>query len=356
MKTPWEKTPSFLGGNIHDIISKIDYIKNLGFNTIWLSPFYKGTAYHGYHIENFNEVDSRFGSEKNLSDLISKCHTNNMKVIVDFVPNHCSYHHPFFIDAIQHKESPYRNWFYIKNKNIFKCFLNFKELPKLNLYNEETSDHILKSAKWLYDLGVDGLRIDHVAGVAPLFLKKLKSLNKNKMLIGEAWSEGTHPSLYNTLDIPDKSILKKNISQSKLQLSYNGLLDGILDFEFRKLTVKLFKSPESKQAFYKKKIAQHLQAYKENFQPVLFLDNHDVDRIMYTFKNNRETVLKSFEFLISQNKPFCVYYGTEIGMTQKSSIKKNRPYADLEARRPMEWDKIDSDFFIAFKDIIYTKL
>ena len=68
-------------------------MKKLGINTIWISPFYKTSQYHGYHIEDFYKVDPHFGSEHDIKELIKKAHDNNFKIIADFVPNHCSRKH-----------------------------------------------------------------------------------------------------------------------------------------------------------------------------------------------------------------------------------------------------------------------
>lgn len=110
----WDK-PQFLGGNIKGITEKLPYLKELGINTIWISPFYKCSEYHGYHITDFFEVEPRFGSMKDLQELIESSHKINIKIIADFVANHCSNIHPFFIDAQNNKNSKYRNWFYFKN-------------------------------------------------------------------------------------------------------------------------------------------------------------------------------------------------------------------------------------------------
>ena len=90
----WDK-PIFIGGNLRGIIRKIPYLKELGINTIWISPFYKTSAYHGYHITDYYQIEPSFGKEKDLKDLIGAVHKNNIKIIADFVPNHISRHHPF---------------------------------------------------------------------------------------------------------------------------------------------------------------------------------------------------------------------------------------------------------------------
>ena len=129
----WDK-PVFLGGNLKGITEKISYLKNLGVNTIWISPFYQTSEYHGYHITDFYKVDPHFGTENDLIELIDAVHKNNMYIIADFVPNHCSNQHPFFIDAIRNKESKYRSWFYFTDwPNKYLCFLSIGFLPKISV-------------------------------------------------------------------------------------------------------------------------------------------------------------------------------------------------------------------------------
>ncbi|MDG6219386.1 MAG: alpha-amylase family glycosyl hydrolase [Candidatus Thermoplasmatota archaeon] len=94
-KKNWKK-PQFIGGNLKGIIDSLSYLKNLGVNAIWISPFYKTSAYHGYHITDFYKVDPHFGNKNDLKRLIDLIHQNDMYIIADFVPNHVSKYHPFF--------------------------------------------------------------------------------------------------------------------------------------------------------------------------------------------------------------------------------------------------------------------
>ena len=89
-KEGWNR-PDFLGGNIRGIINKLHYLKELGVNTLWISPFYETSAYHGYHLTNFFRVEPRFGTLKDIKELVEKVHELDVKIIADFVPNHCSY-------------------------------------------------------------------------------------------------------------------------------------------------------------------------------------------------------------------------------------------------------------------------
>src|SRR4030042_4802976 len=106
--------PDFLGGNIKGVTERLDYILELGVNTIWLSPFCKTNKYHGYNILGFKSVDNHFGSIDDLKFLIKKAHENSLRILTDFVPNHCSVKHPFFIEAKCNRNSKYYNWFYFK--------------------------------------------------------------------------------------------------------------------------------------------------------------------------------------------------------------------------------------------------
>ena len=159
----WKK-PRFMGGNLAGVSDRLGYLNDLGINTIWLSPVFKNTAYHGYHITDFYSTDPRFGTERELTNLIRKAHYLNIRVLLDFVPNHCSWKHPFFVEALHDPKSQYRKWFYFNTlKNTYKCFLHFRDLPKINLDYGPARDHIVGAAMHWLSFGVDGFRLDHVS-------------------------------------------------------------------------------------------------------------------------------------------------------------------------------------------------
>ncbi|MBN1525382.1 MAG: hypothetical protein JW904_12915 [Spirochaetales bacterium] len=239
------KQPGFMGGTLSGITEKLDYIQNLGMNTIWLSPFYKTTAYHGYHITDFYSVEPRFGTLGDLKVLIKAAHDRGLRTIADFVPNHCSYQHPFFKDAKSNPESPYRNWFFFsKWPNKYRAFFDFFELPKLNVNNPETAQHLLEAAEYWTRMGIDGFRIDHAVGVPKIFLKDLsraiKKENPNAILIGEAWMANPGWKYLQDIDLPNKYLrrLFGCITQEFVQREYVGILDGVLDFFVRDLMLE----------------------------------------------------------------------------------------------------------------------
>ena len=236
----WEK-PIFLGGNIRGIIKKLPYLNNLGITALWISPFYKTSAYHGYHITDFYHVDSHFGTLEDIKDIINAVHEHDMHIIADFVPNHCSRKHPFFKDAQTEKSSPYYDWFYFtKWPNEYLSFLNVKEIPKINLNNLQAREHIINAAKFWLNLGFDGFRLDHIIGPShsfwKQFRKEIKDKYPNTVLIGEAWMMGIKRSELRTINIKNKFLKWLfGIDSDNLLKEYIGELDGVLDFKAQEL-------------------------------------------------------------------------------------------------------------------------
>ncbi|MEH6779864.1 alpha-amylase family glycosyl hydrolase, partial [Maribacter arcticus] len=287
----FEKTgnlPEFLGGNINGVIEKLDYLKSLGINVIWLSPFYESLNYHGYHITDFKKVDPHFGSEKDLKRLISEAHKRGLKVIADFVPNHCSIQHPFFQDAYHNKMSKYSDWFIFEQwPKKYRCFLNFMELPKLNLNNSEVRNYMIDVADYWLSLGLDGFRIDHAIGPSHrfwrIFRKKMKARYPQTVFIGEVWCEGLDKNLFKTTGLKNKTHKRKfGISQEDIQLEYYGELDGVLDFTLNTLLVEETKNGVDllSNKKLKSKIKKHFQQIPSDYFMVTFLDNHDMDRFL----------------------------------------------------------------------------
>jgi len=355
----WEK-PQFLGGNIKGIINKISYLKNLGVNTIWVSPFYKTSEYHGYHITDFYEVDPHFGSTQDVKDLIETIHENDMRIITDFVPNHCSSKHPYFIDAQKNKDSKYKDWFYFtKWPDNYLCFLSIKELSKINLNHPEARDHIINAAKYWINLGFDGFRLDHVIGPSNVFWKQfkteIKKEKKDVVLIGEAWMKGIKFHELKTIKVKHK-ILKWFFGASSEMLfkEYMGILDGVLDFRLQEL-LRDYVARADKQSELKKEIRKHYSKYPANYFLPTFLDNHDMDRFLFECRNNKEKLKQASEIQFSIDQPAIIYYGTESGMTQKKSIWEFSAYGDLQARQPMNWDEQDIELLNFYREIIRQK-
>lgn len=361
-KHNYTTNPRFNGGNIKGIIEKFDYFTDLGINTLWLSPFYKTTAYHGYHITDFYEIDPQFGNSNDLKTLINICHQSNIKIIIDFVPNHCSEKHYFFQQALNNNPK-YKDWFLRDiNTGDYLYFLGYREIPKLNLSNYPTTRHIIDSAKKWLDMGIDGFRIDHAIGPSMIFYNQfcneINTQYPHAILIGEIWVDGISKQFYNTINPPKQEVfLKQGVSQFQAQHSYYNILDGVLDFSYRNILINHFikKQNIEENHLLKASLKRHYNKYPKDYFLVGFLDNHDTDRMRYLAYSDQQyrNIVKS---LFSIDQPIVIYYGDETGMTQKTSVKSGKPYADIAARQNMNWDSIDSNLLTLYKELIKHKL
>ena len=352
--------PKFIGGNIKGIIDKLDYFADLGIDVLLLSPFSKSSVYHGYHTVDYESVDPHFGDWNDLKNLIHLAHSKNIKIIADFVPNHCSYNHPYFIDSQLNKSSKYKYWFYYKNwPENYLCFLNHRDLPKLNLHNPETANYLMQIAiKWCR-MGIDGIRIDHVIGLPDDFIKRLstvlKSINNDFILIGEAWLDGIKYKYLNTLGFKGKHRIRKSKNpQLEIQQHYDGILDGVLNFDFQSKLVSLVSNNKTIKQIHKSiKIDKGL--YSSDYLLPVFLDNHDLNRFFYLCGNNMHKYMNTLEAIFTIEQPTVLYYGSEIPLTQKKLLSAEIPHADLMARQAMHWDKLNNELIIRLKQLIKQK-
>jgi len=359
----WDK-PIFIGGNIKGIIKKLPYLKKLGINTLWISPFYMTNAYHGYHIIDFYKICPQFGTIDNLKKLIQIVHENKMHIIADFVPNHCSKDNLFFKDAQKNKNSKYKKWFYFKKwPNEYISFLSINDLPKINLNYPPARKHIINSAKYWLRYGLDGYRLDHVIGPSHDFWKKfnleIKKEYPNSILIGEAWMQGIKYKELKTINIKRKKIKWFfNINSDNLLKEYIGELDGVLDFRFQEIIKNNIFNKISDRTIQtlKIKLNRHYQKFPDNYFLPTFLDNHDMNRFLFEMKNDKEKIKKVASVQFSVDQPVIIYYGTEIGMTQERSIWDFSEHGDLQARRPMNWNQQDKDLFSFYKKLIEQKM
>lgn len=357
--TPPQNDITFLGGTLKGITDKLDYIQSLGATAIWLSPFFANAenGYHGYHTVDYERIDPHFGTWKDLENLIDKAHAKNMKVIADFVPNHCHINHPFFQDALKRrKASPYRNWFYFQSdySNKYVYFLQYRDLAKFNLENKAAAEYMIQVGERLSKAGIDGFRIDHAAGIPMDFLRsfrdRMHALNPECRVFGEVWGFGVARKYYHTLRF--KSPWHKlfywivGLKQECLQLDYDGVMDGVLDFQFRNILIEELKAGHRlrNNECLERKLKAHFDRYPSpDFKPYLFLDNHDTNRFLF-YCHEDHTLLEEAIEVMKQcaqeyGLEYIIYYGTECAMTNRQTIENAEPYADMRVREPMKWEK-----------------
>lgn len=355
-KLAYKTSKNRLGGNLRGVIDKLDYIKSLGFDAIWLTPIFSARDYHGYSTLDFYKVDKHFGTNDTLKKLVDKAHSIGIKVILDFVANHVSNQHKFFISALKDKKSVYRDWFVFDKNNNYMSFLDVKELPKLNTKNRDVINYLIDAAQyWIKDFEIDGYRLDHAIGPTMDFWREFTSaclkLKKDFVFLPEIWLSGIDPAYVDTLwFIPDEekrlkfiSIFNRNkgLSWDKIpsadgeELAYSmfkGIFDTPLDFSANKAirNGKHVNNPSNK--------------------GFAFADNHDMQRISWILKGDGQAIDSAIE-AVGKASNSIIYYGTEIYLSQQKDFSQLKSFSDTECRRFMDWSKATKENVDRFKKL-----
>jgi len=356
-------------GDFRGITAKLDYIKNeVGCDAIWLSPIFdcagKGTTadynMHGYDTVDYYNVNDYFGNMEHLEELLRQAHARGMKVIFDFVPNHTSNLHPWFLQSAK-RESGKDDWYLWNNEKLswnamgngntwysnydrqqFYYGAFWSGMPDLNFRNREVREEMKNVVRFWLNKGFDGLRIDAVrylveedgakAGLVDTeathdWFEELRAevvdayaeLGSPKFMICEAWVNNDRTRLdryYGTAEVPEFNM--------------------VFDFDFAgKLTMAAkYRNPE----FF-----SFLE--KQLFNPgnpvryATFLSNHDnvSNRPASVYKTPQELRLASAMPLLLPATPF-IYYGNEIGQEDQPGLSGQ----DLRLRYPFDWKKAEA--------------
>ncbi|MEL6926251.1 MAG: alpha-amylase family glycosyl hydrolase, partial [Bacteroidota bacterium] len=329
--------PVFCGGKLSAIIDRLDYLQDLGIDTLWLSPFMQSTpnedAYHGYHVTDYQSVDSRFGTLDDLDALVQAAYQRGMRVVADFVPNHVHEHCPFFFDWDEkgrHLKPGFEDWFQYKENGELSAYFGYGMIPQLNLDHPPARQYMIESALFWLSRGIDGLRLDYAAGPSHDFWQEFSSTIKShfpaSVLIGEVWHEFLFYEHFDQVGLRNRAskVFRERIDRDELQAEYVGSLDGVLDFSFQSIMVHYFQtvkkfgeSPKLKKALLEA-LEEHYAQYPDDFFLVSFLDNHDIDRFLFSVGGQPEFLKQAFEIQMAQQQPALIYYGSELGLTNRA--------------------------------------
>lgn len=202
----------FFGGDIKGIIEKLDYIKDLGVNAIYLNPIFKAFSNHRYDTGNYMQIDELLGTNDDFVELIKTAEKKKLKIILDGVFNHTGVDSLYFnlynrydsVGAYQSKNSEYYSWYNFKDyPNDYDSWWGIKTLPAVNENNADYIDFITGEngvIEYYTKLGVGGWRLDVVDELPSEFVKNIrravKRNNPNAVIIGEVWEDASNKISY----------------------------------------------------------------------------------------------------------------------------------------------------------------
>jgi alpha-glucosidase len=345
-------------GDLKGVISKLDYLKNLGIDVIWICPFYKSpNDDNGYDISDYQDIMEEFGTMADFDELLAGVHERGMKLILDLVVNHTSDEHPWFIESRKSKDNPYRDFYIWREGNekgqepnnwesIFggsaweydettkEYFLHIfsRKQPDLNWENEKVRKEVYKMINWWLDKGIDGFRVDAISHIKkrPGFPnmpnpKKEKYVSSFDMHMNQ---EGIHKFLnelkQETFDKYDiMTVGEANGVKTHDAHLWVGEKDGKFNMIFQFESLDLWKKDDDSEtsiADLKEVLTKWQNGLEGNGWNALFIENHDIPRSVSTLGNDDEAYWKisakaiATMYFFMKGTPF-IYQGQEIGMT-----------------------------------------
>ncbi|MEN6418865.1 MAG: alpha-amylase family glycosyl hydrolase [Clostridiaceae bacterium] len=348
-------------GDLNGITQKLDYLNDgddktdtdLGFNGIWLMPVMPSPSYHKYDVTDYTAIDPVYGTLEDFQALLDACHARGIRLIIDFVFNHTSAKHPWFLQAVDYYKTlapgakpdygvcayagyyhfstdkkGASGWYRVGNTEWYYEGKFWDQMPDLALENEQVRRELESAASFWLNMGVDGFRLDavkeYVSGspesnieILSWFSDYVTSVNPNAYLVGEAWeTNAVGLSAYYKSGIT--SLFDFPVSQAT-----GGVSTVIKSESGEKLASLLTRSKEA------------YGAVNPNFIDAPFLSNHDTSRVSAQYVNDsRKMKLAAGLLLTMDGSPF-VYYGEEIGMNSMGKKDENK-------RLPMHWSDTDT--------------
>jgi cyclomaltodextrinase / maltogenic alpha-amylase / neopullulanase len=308
------------GGTLNGVRMALPYLAELGVTCLWLSPVSPAETFHRYDALDLFHVDPVLGGDEALRRLVEDAHAGGMRVMLDWVPNHVSWHHPAFVAAQHDPFAPTASWFTFEERpNRYRTFLQMvPHLPALNTDDPGARAHLLASARhWLVDVGVDAFRLDHAIGPTMDFWVALRAATR--AVAPECFTVGE------ATDTPDS--LRR----------FRGRLDAVLDFPLARALRHTFARQDWSVELFDTFLTAYTVFMASGPGLVSFLDNHDMDRFLWVAGDSVERLKLAALCQFTLAAPPTVYYGTEIGMSQHASGEESS-IGDAEARADMPWD------------------
>ncbi|MER2063477.1 MAG: alpha-glucosidase [Alkalibacterium sp.] len=343
-------------GDLRGIIDKLDYIKDLGIDVIWVSPIYQSpNDDNGYDISDYHDIMDEFGTMKDFDELLGETHKRGMKIIMDLVINHTSDEHEWFVEARSSKDSPYRDyyiwhpgtpdgsdinnwesifggsvWEYDEQSKEYYMHVFSKKQPDLNWENAEVREKLYEMVNWWLDKGIDGFRIDAISHIKkkngfpnmpnPLNKKYVPSFDghMNQAGIDLFLSEFAERTIrnYDVMTVGEANGVTIQDADRWVG-EENGYFNMIFQFEHLGLWGANGDGLDIHEL--KEVMTRWQRGLDGRGWNALFIENHDLARSVSTWGNDadlRKTSAKALAtfYFFMQGTPF-IYQGQEIGMT-----------------------------------------
>lgn len=337
-------------GDLQGVISKLDYITDLGFNGIWLMPIMPSDTYHKYDVKDYYAIDPLYGTMDDFENLVAECDKRGIKLIVDLVLNHTSSAHPWFVEACAYLESlgegeepsaaecPYyeyyhfvkgnpnsNTWYQVGSTDYYYEGVFWSGMPDVNFASQALRKEFEGVMDFWLGKGAGGFRLDatgeYYTGsvdenveVLGWINSHVKSVDPDAYIVGEMWDGLFTYSKY-----------------------YASGVDSFFDFEFAGPTGVITKTlnftgaDNSAQAYAKAlvRVQNSIREYREDAIDAPFFVNHDMARAAGYMSYDARKVKMAAALNVLMSGSAFVYYGEEIGMTGSGK--------DENKRAPMFW-------------------
>jgi oligo-1,6-glucosidase len=381
-------------GDLVGLTSKLDYLKDLGIDILYLSPINTSPNYdNGYDISNFEDIMLEFGTLDDFDNLVVELHKRNMKLIMDIVINHTSHEHPWFLESKKSKDNPYRDyyiwqpgrnggppnnwgsffggsaWEYDDNSDEYYLHIFSKQQPDLNWKCAKLREDIKKMIRFWINRGVDGFRMDAVNHLAKdlsfpdaeiedgkvygNFIRYVQNLPEVHDYIREireaVFDDNYHVIIGETGGISyHNASIYTGINRKELDMTFHFDMNGIGFGKnpWEKKPIDLISDIKEKMSGWQKRDDS------EGWCP-LFYSNHDSTRTVSRLGNDKEYWKESAKMLallqLTQKGTPFIYYGDEIGMTnaEEFSLEDYRDIAVANRHKEfVETNMVSEEHFL----------
>ena len=302
----------FWGGDLPSLISNIDYLKNLGVNTIYLNPIFHAYSNHKYDTIDYRLIAPEYGTMDDFKYLIHRLKNEQMHLILDGVFNHMSYFSQQFQEALTKPDSPYRSWFDFSSsyRHGYRSWHHAASLPELDLTQEAVRKYLFQDVVQYYlKLGIDGWRLDTAIELGMRYLKELTdhahAINPQSIVIGEI---NHYPAGWFTY------------------------LDGVMQLTLRDLIIQTMRGSIAPE-LANRQLAQYIEdsGVDHLLKSWILLENHDTSRIAYELNHfPLYRLAKILQFTLPGTVQ--LYQGEELGI-----VAKDDPFN----RGTFPWETID---------------